>query len=114
MRHLTCAALLSLCAITPALADTLKLPVSQQGQTDLSRPSHGISMAEVEARWGAPLRKQGPVGTPPISRWEYAQFNVVFEGQYVLRSVLKPANQPPAPSAPTPVQEIEPSEDLFK
>ncbi|WP_198411282.1 hypothetical protein [Marinimicrobium alkaliphilum] len=72
-------------------ADTVILPVGAQGEAlqDLERPQHGMTMVQVEARFGEPEQRHGPVGEPPISSWDYPQYVVYFEGDRVLRSVLK-------------------------
>ncbi len=73
------------------VAEEIKLPVGQQaaGLQTVERPSRGMSPQQVEARYGAPLNKYGPVGTPPISSWEYADYLVYFEYSHVLHTVLK-------------------------
>lgn len=68
----TCALLMALA--TPVIADT---PL----------PAPGMSMQAVEARFGAPVSKGAPVGRPPITRWEYGDFVVVFERSSVVSSV---------------------------
>ena len=75
-----------------AHADTLlidKLDKAEAMQPD--RPARGATMARVERNFGAPMGKQGAVGDPPISSWEYAEFTVFFEYDRVLHSVEKPA-----------------------
>lgn len=75
-------------------------------------PASGTSMRAVEQEFGAPLKKNAPVGQPPITRWEYNGFVVVFERSTVVQSVeiigkntAAPAPAPsPAPvSTPAPV-----------
>ena len=51
------------------------------------RPARGATMAQVEARFGAPAAVRGPVGQPPITRWEYPGFIVYFENQHVFHTV---------------------------
>lgn len=56
-------------------------------------PTHGMTMAQVERRYGAPQRKLQPRGGgsrlhPVIYRWEYPQFIVYFEHTHVIHSVL--------------------------
>jgi predicted RNA-binding protein len=51
-------------------------------------PRNGLSQQQVEARYGAPNEKHAPVGEPPITRWVYDDFNVYFEHQLVIESVL--------------------------
>lgn len=53
------------------------------------RPSRGMSESSVESRFGAPVSKVAPVGDPPISRWEYADFIVYFEYDRVIHAVGK-------------------------
>ncbi len=53
-------------------------------------PENGLSKAQVEARYGVPIEKRAPVGQPPISRWAYDDFNVYFEYDLVIESVLHP------------------------
>jgi len=53
-------------------------------------PDNGLTMAEVELRFGPPLNRRGPIGDPPISHWAYADFSVYFEHQLVIESVLHP------------------------
>jgi hypothetical protein len=54
----------------------------------LLRPSPGDDMQKVEARFGKPESTYGPVGEPPISRWNYADYSVYFEYDKVLTSVV--------------------------
>ena len=73
-----------------ASADTLLIEIiSQQSADEAGRPGGGMSMNQVEEGFGQPTVKHAAVGEPPISRWEYADFIVYFEGQTVLHSVLK-------------------------
>jgi hypothetical protein len=44
----------------------------------------GKSQSAVEARYGAPDSVAGPVGDPPITRWFYDEFTVVFEYDHVV------------------------------
>ena len=50
-------------------------------------PGRGMTMEQVETRFGAPRERISPVGEPPISRWNYGSFTVYFEHNYVLHSV---------------------------
>lgn len=79
-----------------ACADTLLIQRAQvaQGQ-DL--PKRGTSMAQVQARFGAPQQKYPSVGgggphTPPITRWQYPTFSVYFENSHVVNAVLTKAS----------------------
>jgi hypothetical protein len=55
----------------------------------VSGPSRGLSMAQVEQRFGEPTRRIGAVGDPPISRWVYPQFVVYFEYSHVIHAVTR-------------------------
>lgn len=69
-------------------ADNLRIPLGQQasaGQTSL--PSRGASTQSVMARHGEPAQRHRPVGQPPITRWDYADFSVYFEHDEVVHSV---------------------------
>lgn len=59
-----------------------------------SLPHRGMSMAAVIDNHGEPQHRRGPVGDPPITRWDYPGFSVFFEYKLVLHSVV-PGNPPP-------------------
>ncbi|MCC5864505.1 MAG: hypothetical protein JJU31_05285 [Wenzhouxiangella sp.] len=76
-----------LALVAPATADILLIEkVRERMLRDL--PGNGLSMSEVEARYGAPLERHAAVGQPPITRWIYADYSVYFEYQLVIESVL--------------------------
>ncbi len=56
--------------------------------TGIVRPSRGMSMAQVKQQFGEPQSTQPAVGQPPITRWEYKKFEVVFEYDKVIHSVV--------------------------
>lgn len=98
MRALTLfAALLTFAMTATAQAEVIQIPLSQQGDSQLARPSKGMSKAEVEKKFGAPESSQGPVGEPPITRWIYPDFVVMFEYDHVVHAVLK--HKPKVPMA---------------
>jgi hypothetical protein len=69
-------------------ADTLLIEGIEKSRTSVTeRPSRGMSMDGVAAKWGAPVSKGGAVGQPPITRWEYQDFVVFFEYQHVIHAV---------------------------
>lgn len=51
-------------------------------------PGNGMSMAEVERRFGSPAERAPAVGEPPITRWTYDDYSVYFEHDLVIESVL--------------------------
>jgi hypothetical protein len=69
-------------------AETLEMSGPPQARDAVV--SRGLSMSQVEQRYGEPSRRLGAVGDPPISRWVYPQFVVYFEGQYVIHAVGTP------------------------
>ena len=68
-----------------AVAETLEMTDAPQARDAVV--ARGMSMSQVEQRYGEPTRRIGAVGDPPISRWIYPQFVVYFEGQLVIHAV---------------------------
>jgi hypothetical protein len=56
-------------------------------QSSVERPARGVTMATVEAKFGAPQTRHPAVGKPAITRWDYANFSVFFEGERVIDAV---------------------------
>lgn len=81
----------SLCAATlNVAAEQVKVPVGTQSDVSrVQKPSTGLNKQSVEQRYGAPESAHGPVGTPPISYWEYKDFTVYYEHDRVIHSVSK-------------------------
>jgi len=61
-------------------------------QSDIARPSRGMTMHAVETKFGAPQDRHPAVGQPPISRWDYHGFAVFFENDLVIDAVVTPAS----------------------
>lgn len=60
-------------------------------------PARGMTMAQVEARYGAPADRLDPRGGqkrawPTINRWRYPAFTVYFEQQRVIDAVANQAS----------------------
>ncbi len=53
------------------------------------KPTRGMTQDAVEASFGVPSDTREPVGDPPITRWEYANFVVFFEYDRVIHAVSK-------------------------
>ena len=53
------------------------------------KPTRGMTQTRVEANFGAPQNRRAPVGDPPITRWEYAEFVVFFEYDKVIHAVSR-------------------------
>jgi len=83
-------ALIALGFAATANADTLLLEgISMDSSTASQRPRRGMSMENVEARFGQPTNRIAAVGEPPISRWEYPGFIVYFEHDLVLHAAVR-------------------------
>ncbi|MFC4312135.1 hypothetical protein ACFPN2_23845 [Steroidobacter flavus] len=81
------AALIVGAASTAALADELNTPPAPSAsQTNV--PARGATMEKVEAQFGAPSERLPAVGEPPITRWKYPGFEVYFEHQRVIHTVV--------------------------
>jgi len=85
-----------LAAAPAARADTLIIEKLEAESAEM--PSRGMSMDRVQGRFGAPQAISGPVGDPPITRWDYDGFVVVFEYRHVVHSVSR-HNRPPRPAS---------------
>jgi hypothetical protein len=102
MRALIFVTLISALALAalPAGADTLQMSSPGNATPHAKRPVHGMTMQNVLHIFGEPLRKHPAVGNPPhppITRWDYPGFVVIFEKNIVLRSVddKKPISRKP-------------------
>ncbi|WP_020210375.1 hypothetical protein [Gilvimarinus chinensis] len=72
-----------------SVADTVRIPVGQQGEASLPTPNTGTTKAKVKSEYGEPQQQSGPVGDPAIYRWDYSDFVVYFENDRVIHSVTK-------------------------
>ena len=71
-----------------AMAETMVIDDQVQiRDSTVDKPKRGITMTQVEAKFGAPLTKHDAVGAPPITRWDYAGFAVFFEHDRVIHAV---------------------------
>lgn len=68
-------------------------PAASRSELDL--PARGTTMQQVLARHGPPVEKHGPVGDPPIIRWDYPGYSLYFEYNLFLHAVV--------PSDPVPL-----------
>lgn len=85
--HPTLPLLMLLALSLPANADVLHIPVGQQGASDVPVPARGASRMQVLERFGLADEEHPAVGQPPITRWDYRDFSVYFEGNHVINSV---------------------------
>jgi hypothetical protein len=74
--------------ISAALAETIVVDDQVQVRdSGAEKPKRGVTMTQVEAKFGAPVTKHDAVGAPPITRWDYASFSVFFERDRVIDAV---------------------------
>ena len=90
-RNLSFASLISASLLGSAIAqaDTVEVPVGEQGYVAEATHLRGKKQDQVTQEFGEPITIQGPVGEPAITRWEYADFFVYFEYDRVLHTVAK-------------------------
>lgn len=87
----------------PSYADVLDVPA--QPERVSHTPHKGMTMTSVLATWGEPMTRHQTVsepGTdlqPPINRWDYATFAVVFERDRVIHTI-HPQKPPTVNNAP--------------
>ena len=78
-----------------AMADTLLIERVQE--ETMALPARGLSMEQVQARFGAPTDRMDPRGGqkrqwPTINRWRYPNFVVYFEKNRVIDAVAVQAD----------------------
>jgi hypothetical protein len=82
-------------ALAPAYAQNLQMADAPSAQARVETPGRGLSMAQVERKYGNPAERVAAVGQPPIARWVYPSFVVYFERNLVIHAVAtQPAAQP--------------------
>lgn len=98
MKPILIAAALAAAAVAgnAAAADTLLIERVQQ-ENRAALPARGMTMAQVEARYGVPAAKLEPRGGqkadwPVIHRWSYPAFTVYFERDKVIDAVENKAS----------------------
>ena len=80
---------LALGLTAPAFSETLAVDGQVSVKpTGVETPQRGSTMTAVEQKFGAPANKSSPVGNPPITKWFYPNFVVVFENDKVLHAVV--------------------------
>jgi hypothetical protein len=90
--------LLALLALAGAVSAETLLIERVQEEAQVAMPTRGMTMAQVEARFGAPTDRLDPRGGqkrqwPTINRWSYPSFTVYFEKSKVIDAVLNKADE---------------------
>jgi hypothetical protein len=73
--------------ISTAAADVLLIEKVRERMAR-NLPDNGLSMEQVQQRFGEPAEQRAAVGDPPITRWVYDDYSVFFEYNLVIESVL--------------------------
>ena len=109
--HIISFATLTLLLPASGVSDTLTLPeqpMQAAPALSITLPGRGMTMTEVESKFGAPLQKFPEVGDPPITRWVYSNFAVYFEYQYVIHAVAQSGGNPVPPPQAVPADDAAP------
>ena len=110
--HIITFATLTLLLPASGVSDTLSMPApavpAAEPTVSIILPGRGMSMTEVESKFGAPLQKFPEVGDPPITRWVYSNFAVYFEYQYVIHAVAQTGGNPVPPPQAVPADDAAP------
>ena len=89
----------------PGLASAETLLIERVQEETMALPARGMSMDQVQARFGAPADRLDPRGGqkrqwPTINRWRYPNFVVYFEKNKVIDAVAVQAD--PTEAGPKP------------
>jgi hypothetical protein len=83
-----CSLVYSLGVAGAALAETIVVNDQVQVRdSGVDKPKRGVTMTQVEKKFGPPVTKHDAVGKPPITRWDYQGFSVFFERDRVIDAV---------------------------
>lgn len=69
--------------------NSINMPLANKPKSDLKRPVRTDSKKKVISEFGPPLKQHPSKGKPPIERWDYSNFSVYFESNYVIHSVVR-------------------------
>lgn len=77
---------------TSAVAESIAMPSGSNEMSaarSIAKPEKGMSKKQVSNAFGEPESRHGPTGEPAIYYWEYPNFTVYFESDYVIHAVSK-------------------------
>ena len=71
-------------------AEEINIPAMETESSSFSvqLPGRGMSMENVQSRFGESTERFSAVGEPPITKWVYKNFTVYFESEYVIHAVV--------------------------
>jgi hypothetical protein len=79
-----------LCFSLPLVAEHVTVPIGEQTRAyELQLPDRSTTKKIVRQTFGEPIAIEPEVGEPPISAWQYEDFVVYFEKNWVLHAVVK-------------------------
>ena len=97
LSHISATGLLMFGLTAPLSAEEINLPpteevaptaVTETTEYTVQLPGRGMSMEMVQNRFGEALEKYSAVGEPPITKWQYNNFTVYFESEFVIHAVV--------------------------
>lgn len=80
--------LLGLSANLSAEEIILPSPAPESAEFSIQLPGRGMSMENVQSRFGQATETFSAVGEPPITKWIYKNFTVYFESEFVIHAVV--------------------------
>ena len=79
-----------LCFSLALVAEQVTVPIGEQTRAyELQLPDRSMTKKIVRQTFGEPVEIEPEVGMPPISVWQYEDFAVYFEQNWVLHAVVK-------------------------
>ncbi len=78
----------------PLDADVLVINEAETSDDRPDLPQNGLSKAQVRQSHGEAQVEHPAIGDPAITRWDYSEYSVYFEGDKVITAVVKPKAYP--------------------
>ncbi|MFK5914590.1 MAG: hypothetical protein QM484_09450 [Woeseiaceae bacterium] len=61
---------------------------TESAEFSVQVPGRGMTMESVQTKFGEAQSREEAVGTPPITKWNYSEFSVYFESEFVIHAVV--------------------------
>lgn len=90
LNYITITGLLLLGMSANISAEEINIPAAESKPSEFSvrLPGRGMSMENVQSSFGEATEKFSSVGEPPITKWNYKNFTVYFESEFVIHAVV--------------------------
>ena len=90
LSHITVAGLLLIGLSANLSAEEINVPATKAESSEFSiqLPGRGMSMENVQNRFGEATEVFPAIGEPPITKWVYKNFTVYFESEFVIHAVV--------------------------